>query len=56
VSNYSDKQSNAATEVRPAPWRKNWKTPAVIVSTVRTTEGHVTIFTDGTDLGVPYGS
>lgn len=36
--------------------RKLWSTPVVIVASVRETEGGTTRFTDGTSLGVPYGS
>jgi hypothetical protein len=39
--------------------RKPWVVPAVIVSDARSTEAHVTVFTDGTSngpLAIPYGS
>ena len=37
--------------------RKPWSTPRVIVAAEsQSTEGGNTLFTDGTDLGVPYGS
>jgi hypothetical protein len=37
--------------------RKPWSTPRVIVAAEsRSTEGGNTRFTDGTSLGVPYGS
>ena len=36
--------------------RKKWVTPEIIVAEIRDTEGGTTRFTDGTSLGVPYGS
>jgi hypothetical protein len=36
--------------------RKPWSTPLVIVAESQRTEGGHTRFTDGTSMGVPYGS
>lgn len=46
--------SNAADAATAA--LKPWSTPLVIVAESRATEGGHTRFTDGTSMGVPYGS
>jgi hypothetical protein len=56
VADHSEDESTPAGSVETLPKRKRWETPLVIVSDARVTQAHVTVFTDGTDVGVPYGS
>lgn len=48
--------SDTAMVETAAGKRKPWSTPLVIVAESQRTEGGHTRFTDGTSLGVPYGS
>jgi hypothetical protein len=56
VADHHEDECTTAEGVDTVPKRKRWGTPLVIVSAAHGTQAHVTVFTDGTDLGAPYGS
>lgn len=52
----AEMSDTATVEIAGGSGRKPWSTPLVIVAESQRTEGGHTRFTDGTSLGVPYGS
>ena len=52
----AEMSDTAMVETTAGTTRKPWSTPLVIVAESQQTEGGHTRFTDGTSLGVPYGS
>ena len=52
----AEMSDTAMIETAAGTTRKPWSKPLVIVAESQRTEGGPTFHTDGTSLGVPYGS
>jgi len=56
ISPNAEMSDTTMLETAAGTARKPWSTPLVIVAESQRTEGGNSRFTDGTSMGVPYGS